>query len=101
VTFDDPEFQKPRPVRFEPDSMDYAQIAVKKLEEPFTPDLVGLIHDESPMKGCSVVVFDHEQLQEGNACLVKVGRMSPVAALIVWKKEIEPGLIRMGLQYLE
>jgi hypothetical protein len=81
--------------------MDYAQIAVRQLEEPFTPDFVALIHDEAPMNGCALVTFDHELLQENGACLVKVGRMDPVAALIVWKKPIGERLVKMGLQYLE
>ena len=101
MTIDELDFQRARPIRCDPDPLDFALIAVKSLEEPFTADLVALIHDESPLKGCSLVVFNHEQLQQGNACLVKVGRMDPVAALITWRKQLEPKLIRIGLQYLE
>ena len=98
---EDLDSEKPRPVRFPPDAMDYAQVAVRELEEPFTPDFVALIHNESPMNGCSLIAFEHDLLKEGSACLVKVGRMNPIAALIVWKKELEPKLVRLGLQYLE
>jgi len=101
VIIEDLDPERPRPVRFPPDALDYAQIAVRELQEPFTPDFVALVNDESPMNGCALVAFDHELLEVGKGCLVKVGRMDPVAALIAWKKEVDGKLVRMGLQYLE
>ena len=97
----DPLVPQPRPVRFEPDPLDYALIALTNLEEPFTPERVALIYDEAPLNGCALVSSDHGDYVVGNACLVKVGRMDAVAAQIVWKKTLAPHLVHLGLQYLE
>lgn len=101
MTFEDLEERRPRPVRFEPDPLDYALVATTDLEEPFRPDLMALIYDEAPLNGCALVCVDHPDLQVGNAVLVKVGRMNPLAAQIVWKKTIEKRLVHLGFQYLE
>lgn len=101
MTFKDLEELRPRPLRFEPDPLDYALVAVTDLEEPFNPELVALIYDEAPLNGCALVCVDHPGLVVGNGCLVKVGRMDPIAALIAWKKTIEKRLVHLGLQYLE
>ena len=101
MTFEDLEERRPRPVRFEPDPLDYALVAVTNLEEPFHPEIAALIYDEAPLNGCALVCADHPGLLVGNACLVKAGRMNPVAAQIVWKKTIEKRLVHLGLQYLE
>ena len=97
----DPILPQPRPVRFEPDPLDYALIAVSSLEEPFTPERVALIYDEAPLNGCALVTADHPGYEIGSACLVKVGRMDVVAAQIVWKKTLAKRLVHLGLQYLE
>jgi len=101
MTFEDLEERRPRPARFEPDSLDHALVALTSLDEPFQPDLVALIYDEAPLNGCALVCVDHPGLAVGNACLVKTERMNPVAAQIVWKKTIEKRLVHLGLQYLE
>ncbi len=97
----DPILPQPRAVRFEPDPLDYALIAVTDLEEPFNPEMVALIYDEAPLNGCALVSVDHPGFVVGNACLVKVGRMDAIAAQIVWKKPLDKRLVHMGLQYLE
>ena len=97
----DPLAPLPRPVRFRPDPLDTALVAVEYLDEPFRPEFAALIYDESPMHGCALVMLDQPNLIPGNACLVKVGRLDPLAALIAWKRTLDDGLVRLGLQYLE
>lgn len=92
---------KRKHVRFQPDPMDFAQIAIHSLGEPFTPELVALILDEAPLGGCALAILDNPMLTLGSQCLVKVGRMDPVRGEIVWKKEIEHNLMRLGIKYLE
>ena len=101
MTLEDLGDRRPRAVRFEPDPLDYALVAVTDLDEPFSPDLVALLYDEAPLHGCALVCTDHPGLVVGNACLVKAGRMNPVAAQIIWKKTVEKRLVHVGLQYLE
>jgi len=90
-----------RAVRFSPDPLDHALISFEAVTGAFRPELVALIHDEAPMNGCALVTRDHPRLVAEALCVVKVGRMDPVAAQIVWKKEIQPRLVQIGVQYLE
>jgi hypothetical protein len=90
-----------RAVRFSPDPLDHALVAFDGFTGEFRPDLIGLIYDEAPMNGCGLVLQDHPRLVAEALCLVKVGRMDPVAAQVVWKKEIQPRLVHVGFHYLE
>jgi len=90
-----------RAIRFSPDPLDHALISFEALTGAFRPELVALISDEAPMNGCGLVTHDHPRLVAEAMCVVKVGRMDPVAAQVVWTKEILPRLVQVGLQYLE
>jgi hypothetical protein len=92
---------KRKHLRFHPDPLDYAQLAVKRLDDPFVPDQVALIYDEAPLGGCALILLNSCDLQAGMRCRVKVGRMDPVFAEVAWIKEIEPKLIRAGFRYLD
>jgi hypothetical protein len=90
-----------RPVRFPPDALDSAWVSFSGTPDAFVPECVALIHDESPLNGCALVVRDNGRFAVGTLCLVKVGRMDTVRARIVWKRELDPGLILVGLAYLD
>lgn len=90
-----------RAVRFSPDPLDHALISFDTLTGAFRPELVALIYDEAPMNGCGLVTREHPRLVAEALCVVKVGRMDPVAAQVVWTKEIHPRLVHVGIQYLE
>ena len=89
-----------RPVRTVPDPLDHAWVSFSPESSPFTPDQAALIYDESPLDGCSLVVLDDPRLQPDVFCRVQVGRMDPVPARIAWRREIEPRLVHLGLEYL-
>lgn len=92
---------RPRAVRFAPDPLDHALLAFDAFTGAFRPELIALIHDEAPWNGCGLVAHDHPRLVPEALCVVKVGRMDPVAGQVVWKKEIQPHLVHVGIQYLE
>lgn len=92
---------KPRSLRFSPDPLDHALLSFEGATAAFRPDLVALIYDEAPLNGCGLVLADDPRLVPQALCVVQVGRMSPVAAQVVWKKEIRPRLVQVGLEYLE
>jgi hypothetical protein len=90
-----------RHLRFRPDPMEFAQIAVHDLGGPFTPEMVALISEEAPMGGCGLVLMETPLLKAGDVCRAKVGRIDPLRAEVVWRKAVEPGIIRIGLKFLE
>jgi hypothetical protein len=81
--------------------MEHAEIAIRSLDAPFTPDQVALISEEAPMGGCGLVLLETPLLQVGDLCRVKVGRIDPLRAEVVWRKAVEPGIIRLGMKFLE
>lgn len=93
--------QRPRPIRFAPDPLDHALVAFEGNSRPFRPDVVALIYDEAPLNGCGLVLRDDPRVEPGALCVVKVGRMDPVAARVVWKRELRPQLVQAGLEYLD
>jgi hypothetical protein len=90
-----------RHLRFRPDPMDYAQIATRNLGAPFTPELVALVSEEAPMGGCGLVLLETPLLKVGDICRVKVGRIDPLRAQVMWRQAVESGIIRLGLKFLE
>jgi hypothetical protein len=92
---------KRRHLRFQPDPLEYAQIAVRSFSDPFTPELVALVAEEAPMGGCGLVLLETPLLKVGDLCRVKVGRIDPLRAQVAWRQVVEPGIIRLGLKFLE
>jgi hypothetical protein len=90
-----------RHIRFKPDPMDHAEIAVRRPGLPFDPEMVALICEEAPMGGCGLILVETPLLQVGDICRVKVGRIDPLGAEVVWRKAVEPGIIRVGMKFLE
>ena len=92
---------KRRHLRFRPDPMEYAQVSIQSLRDPFTPELVALVSEEAPMGGCGLVLIETPLLKVGDICRVKVGRIDPLRAQVMWRQVVEPGIIRLGLKFLE
>ena len=88
-------------LRFKPDPMDHAEIAIRRPGLPFAPEMVALISEEAPMGGCGLILVETPLLQVGDICRVKVGRIDPLGAEVVWRKPVEPGIIRIGLKFLD
>jgi hypothetical protein len=96
-----PSAPKRRHLRFRPDPMEFAEIAVHDLGAPFTAEMVALISEEAPMGGCGLVLLETPLLKVGDICRAKVGRIDPLRAEVVWRKQVEPGIVRIGLKFLE
>ncbi len=88
----------PRWIRFEPDALDSALIDLNFDATPFTPVAVGLIINES-YTGCSIVIKSLD-LKPHQLLRVQVGRLGVMGAKLIWAKEIEEGLMKIGIQFL-
>lgn len=88
----------PRSIRFEPDPLDSALIDLNFDATPFTPVAVGLIINES-YTGCSIVIKSLD-LKPHQLLRVQVGRLGVMGAKLIWAKEIEEGLMKIGIQFL-
>ena len=90
-----------RHLRSPPDPTDFAQIDLDADPGKFTFQYVGLIKEEAPMGGCSIVCLESVGLSQGKKLRIKVGRMSPVMAEIVWNRKIDEGVYSYGVKFLE
>lgn len=61
-----------------------------------TPFVAGLVIDES-YAGCSLVVVAAEKFKPGYHCILKYGEFEPTEADVVWVRELEPGISRIGV----
>ena len=92
---------KRRHIRFDPDSGDYVQIDHKLEGTEFTCQHVALLIEESPMGGCSIACLKSVGLIKGTTYRLKVGRLSPLLAEVMWTRELDDKLMRCGLRFLE
>ena len=81
-----------------------AHIDVGENEE-FHPRLMGYVVEESHA-GCSLVVLrskskQEDALQEGTHCVLKVGVLHPLPAVVRWRKELDDDLLKLGFQFNE
>lgn len=95
-----------RYLRFPPDEWEMALIQCSDAmvsESEFAPEIAGLVMEES-RAGCGLVVLERlirDRLAEGDQCLVKVARLGLVQAEVRWIKDIDEGVCRLGLHYIE
>ena len=90
-----------RKLRYAPDKLDVALLMYNGLSEVWAPDECCLIIDESAMSGCQLVVRFSDKYKPGSKVRVKLGNMEPLLSEIVWRREIDADLIRLGVQFLE
>lgn len=110
-------------IRFSPEILDIAFISgafmdgsqIDKQTE-FESRNVGLILEES-YSGCSLLFkeghylhrrpeVEDDQAREdsytkGQYYLIQVGRLAPLKCIARWRKEIEPGLVKVGFEFME
>lgn len=95
-----PKILKRKYIRAAPDPNEYVQID-RNIEGKFSFDYAGLVVEESPFSGCSIVCLDSIGLNEGDLCRLKVGNMSPLKSKVVWVKKLDDRVNRLGIQFLE
>jgi hypothetical protein len=88
---------KRKSVRFQPDLNTLAVVAPRSSNKS---SFVGLVLDESPT-GCRVAFHKSLALQAGEKSAIAVGKLSPIEADVVWRKEVSNLLCEVGFRYLE
>ena len=93
---------KRRSIRFAPDVGTFARIDLEssRPDGSFQPSVVALVPEESA-KGVGVVVLTTPDLQIGSFCRIQVGKLPVLRAEVRWRQEVDPGIIRLGLLFLE
>jgi hypothetical protein len=91
-----PVTQKRKHMRFAPDpNMLVWATPLGDAGEPAGDPIVGLAIEES-FQGCSAVMRSMSLLRRGQKFLVAVGNLAPLPGEIVWTRDLEPGVMRVG-----
>ena len=85
-----------REIRFFPDPNSLARISTNPDAASFEPDIVGLVSNES-YSGCNLIVLAGNSLSVGSRCKAAIANLDPVDAEVRWIKEIDEGVLRLGL----
>ncbi len=88
-----------RYIRFKPDTSTYARIDTRRSGNPFIPEIMGLVYEESS-HGCGMVLIGIEKLQVRDICRIQVGTRNPVEAEVRWRREIDRDVVRVGFLFL-
>lgn len=86
--------------RFPAEPNTLAWISLDLKSDDFRQGIVGLVVNEAH-KGCSLVMLENDKMVEGKHFRLLVGKHSPINAELRWRREIEPGVIRVGFEYIE
>jgi hypothetical protein len=81
--------------------MEYAQVMFDGKSSQWKPDDVGLIIDEAALAGTQLVMKANDMCNKGAVVKVKLGHMDPLLGEIVWRKDIDTDLFRIGINFLE
>ncbi|MDZ4661015.1 MAG: hypothetical protein SGJ18_05285 [Pseudomonadota bacterium] len=91
---------KRRSLRYIPDVGDYAIICFNKKISQFQTDVLGIILNESNT-GCSIVIAGTNKLQKDDQIVAQIGRLEALHATVIWRKEIDKDVVKLGLRYDE
>ena len=67
--------------------------------ETFNPKIVSLVYSES-FKGCAVVMVKNEVVENRTTCIIQCGELEPVVGKIAWTRELDEGLIKVGVEFM-
>ena len=88
-------------LRFKPDPMDQAFVEFRVADTAqFQPQCCALIINES-FSGSALVLQSQDTILPEKEIRVKIGKLEPMRAQIVWVKILEKDLYKIGVQFLE
>lgn len=94
-------YENRKHIRAIPDPTDFAQIDTDPDRDEFLFEYVALIREEAPMGGCGIICIETVPLKQDQRIKIKVGRLDPLRAEVVWVKKIDEGILSLGIRFLE
>lgn len=95
--------QRRRFMRFPPDPLQTALIDFST-DGSFEPGYVGLIRQEA-YAGCGLLLVYRDGLEQefaaGRKCTIKVGKLDPMPAEVVWSVILDEEALKVGFQFEE
>ena len=91
--------QERHSIRFSPDPLTVA-VVFQLNGKALTPALVALVLNES-FSGCSVLINHDVPFQKDQKVKIKVGQLAAMNAKVIWVKNLEESIFKIGLKFLE
>lgn len=88
-----------RSIRFTPDPLTIAVLSLNP-DKVFRPSLVGLVLNES-FGGCSILINHDDTLKKDQLVIIKVGQLGLMKAKVVWIKNLEESIFKIGLKFID
>ena len=82
----------------EPNSL--AWVITDIASDDFRSGTVALVLDEGH-QGCGLVVLNGNDFVVGESYRLLVGKLAPLTGRVRWKRELEPGVYRVGIEFLD
>ena len=60
----------------------------------------GLVTDGS-LNGCGIVAVTDIAIHQGDVCSLMMGGYGPIHARVKWLKDLDKGILKLGMQYLD
>ncbi len=91
-------FLKPRQfTRFRPDPLSVAYLSLGN-SSPFEPELVAVVINEA-YAGCSILINSDETIKKDQKIQIKVGQLAVMKGKIVWIKNLEESIYKIGVKF--
>jgi hypothetical protein len=90
-----------RNMRYKPERLEFALVMYDGNKAGWHPDDAALIIDESAVAGCQLVMKYTQLCKPGSRVRVKLGHLDPLVGEVVWRREIDADLFRVGIRFLE
>lgn len=87
-------------IRFHPDPTDYALLDFKPKALRFSPSTSALILNES-YSGCAILMTSEVVIPTKTKVKIKVGKLDPILGEIIWVKNLEENIFKVGIKLLE
>lgn len=84
-------------LRFHSDDYQFAKIDINLCGE-FLPHFAGLVLNES-FDGCCLILLKNQSLEKGQQCRVQFNALPMLLAEVMWVKEIDTDVVKIGLRY--
>lgn len=86
--------------RFRPDTPSLAWVQFNLGEPSFKGDTHALVYEEA-FGGCCLILMSEKTINLGARWAVKVGDLEPMEAEVVWCKNLDLDVWKLGLKFLE
>ncbi len=92
--------RKRKHTRYRPDRLTIAWVQFNPAAEDFETDVHALVYEEA-FGGCCLVMMFDRPLELGLRWMVKVGDLNPMEAEVVWFKNLDQDVWKVGLKFLK